>query len=58
MAYAIRHFHHYLYGRPFIVRTDHNALNWLQSFEEPEGQVARWLELLAQYRNKMKVIPV
>ena len=58
MAYAIRHFHHYLYGRPFIVRTDHNALNWLQSFKEPEGQVARWLELLAQYRNKTKVIPV
>ena len=58
MAYAIRHFHHYLYGRPFTVRTDHNALNWLQSFKEPEGQVARWLELLAQYCNKTKVIPV
>ena len=54
MTYAIRHFHHYLYGRPFTVRTDHNALNWLQSFKEPEGQVARWLELLAQYLNKRR----
>ena len=25
------------------------ALKWLQSFKEPEGQVARWLETLAQY---------
>ena len=49
MVYAIKHFRHYLYGRPFTVRTDHNALKWLQSFKEPEGQVARWLETFAQY---------
>ena len=36
MVYAIKHFHHYLYGKPFTVRTDHNALKWLQSFKEPE----------------------
>jgi len=49
MVYAIKHFRYYLYGRPFTVRTDHNALKWLQSFKEPEGQVARWLEMLALY---------
>ena len=48
-VYFIRPFRHCLYGRPFTVRTDHNALKWLHSFKEPEGQVARWLELLAQY---------
>ena len=57
MVYAIRHFRHYLYGRPFLVRTDHNALKWLQSFKEPEGQVARWLELLAQYDYKIEHRP-
>ena len=31
------------------VRTDHQSLKWLQSFKEPEGQVARWLEALAEY---------
>ena len=49
MVYAIKHFSHYLYGRPFTVRTDHNALKWFQSFKEPEGQVARWLETFARY---------
>ena len=49
MVYAIKHFGHYLYGRPFTVRTDHNALKWLQSFKEPQGQVGRWLEMLARY---------
>lgn len=54
MVYAIKHFRHYLYGRPFTVRTDHNALKWLQSFKEPEGQVARWLEMLGQYDYRIE----
>ena len=57
MVYAIKHFRHYLYGRPFTVRTDHNALKWLQSFKEPEGQVAIWLETLAQYDYKIEHRP-
>ena len=46
---AIKHFHVYLYGRKFLLRTDHSALQWLLSFRHPEGQVARWLEGLQQY---------
>lgn len=57
MVYAVKHFHHYLYGRWFMVRTYHNTLRWLQSFKEPEGQVARWLELPSQYDNKIKCHP-
>ena len=45
----IQHFRHYLYGKSFIIRTDHNALKWLKSFKEPQGQVARWIELLAEF---------
>ena len=43
------HFHPYLYGRHFTIRTDHAALRWLLSFRDPEGQIARWLERLQQY---------
>ena len=39
----------YLYGRSFQARTDHQSLKWLRSFKEPVGQVACWLEALAEY---------
>ena len=46
---SVRHFHHYLYGRHFKIRTDHGALKWLMSFKNPEGQTARWIEILGIY---------
>ena len=46
---AIDHFHHYLYGRRFLLRTDHASLRWLLNFRNPEGQLARWLEKLQGY---------
>ena len=46
---AIKHFHHYLYGRPFVIRTYHSALRWLFNFREPEGQIARWIQKLQEY---------
>ena len=46
---AVRHFHHYVYGRHFKVRTDHGALRWLMNFKNPEGQTARWIEILGIY---------
>ena len=46
---AVKHFHHYLYGFPFVVRTDHGSLRWLLNFRNLEGQLARWSELLGTY---------
>lgn len=46
---SVEHFRHYLMGRKFKIRTDHASLQWLVSFKNPEGQVARWLEILFQY---------
>ena len=51
---SIRHFRYYLCGLPFTVRTDHSALQWLMTFKEPEGQVARWLEELQAYVFKVE----
>ena len=28
------------------MRTDHGALKWLINFKNPEGQTARWIEIL------------
>ena len=57
LVYFVKHFRHFLYGRQFIARTDHSALKWLQSFKEPEGQIARWLEQLAEYDFKVQHRP-
>nr|VZI26939.1 unnamed protein product [Spirometra erinaceieuropaei] len=38
----IRQFKHLLIGRRFILRTDHKALQWLQSIKDPMDQLARW----------------
>ena len=49
MVSSIKNFHHYLYGRHFLVRIDHGALRLLMDFKNPEGQMARWLEVLGTY---------
>ena len=46
---SLRHFRCYLIGKKFKVLTDHSALQWLRNFKEPVGQVARWIERLAEY---------
>ena len=46
---ALKHFRCYLIGKEFLVRTDRSSLQWLSTFKEPVGQVARWLEQIAEY---------
>ncbi len=50
VVWALRHFRPYLYGRQFTVRSDHASLRWLQNFKEPEGQIARWLQVIGEYK--------
>ena len=49
LVWGTEHFETFLYGRRFRVRTDHSALQWLQNFKNPRGQVARWLERLSDF---------
>ena len=35
-----------LLGRHFVLHTGHSALQWIYSMNEPEGQMAPWLEQL------------
>jgi hypothetical protein len=50
---ACKHFRCYLYGRQFLLRTDHASLVWLKSRKEPHHQVARWLETLSEFNYRM-----
>ncbi|UYV71059.1 K02A2.6-like [Cordylochernes scorpioides] len=54
---SIEHFHHYLYGQEFILRSDHASLQWLLNFKNPEGQLARWTQRLQEYQVKIQHRP-
>ena len=54
---SVKYFHHYLYGRHFLIRSDHSSLQWLLRFKNPEGQLARWLTLLFTYDWEVKHRP-
>ncbi|ROT72619.1 hypothetical protein C7M84_008980 [Penaeus vannamei] len=54
---STEHFHPYLYGAKFLIRTDHAALQWLKTLKAPEGQLARWLGRLEQYHYEVQHRP-
>jgi hypothetical protein len=49
VLYAIRYFRHYLMGAHFTVVTDHAALKWLMTIQDPTGRLARWSLLLQDF---------
>jgi hypothetical protein len=48
-VWASRHYRCYLYGRKFIVRTDHAALTFLHKFSGNNARLLRWSLRLAEY---------
>ena len=58
---AVKHFtelyKHYLLGRKFAIRTDHQALKWLFTLKEPKGRVARWIEILSAFNFSIEYRP-
>jgi hypothetical protein len=45
----VKQHHHFLWGKRFLLRTDHASLTWLMNFKEPSGMLARWLSILGNY---------
>jgi len=46
---AVKKFAFYLSGAPFLVVTDHRALEYLNGLEEPCGRLSRWILALQQF---------
>ena len=56
---ALKHWKHFLYGRDFTVRTDHQALRWLQSMPSANwsDRQARWSQYFEQFGGMIEYIP-
>ena len=57
VKYFVEYYKHYLLGRTFRVRSDHQALKWLFSLREPKNRIARWIEILSAYHFMVEYRP-
>ena len=53
---AMVHLKVYLYGREFIVRTDHRPLQWLRNLAYPSTRLARWLLIVRQFEFRIEFV--
>lgn len=51
---AVKHFEIYLMGKPFIIQTDHRALQWLYKFKEKNSRLTRWSLELQPYQFRVE----
>lgn len=55
---ALRQYRHLLIGKHFKLRTDHFSLTYLMiQTKTPQGRIARWLDILAEYDFSIEHIP-
>lgn len=54
IVWATKHFRPYLFGRKFLIETDHRPLAWLFSIKEPNSKLVRWRLRLQEYDYEIK----
>lgn len=56
IVWAIKKFALYLFGRQFVVQTDHKSLTYLQRAKFENARIMRWAMLLQQYSFRVEAI--
>src|SRR5215470_14292500 len=49
IVWGMRYFRPYLYGRKFVVVTEHKPLTWIMSVKDPGSRLLRWRIKLEEY---------
>lgn len=57
IIWATEHFRPYLYGRKFIILTDHRPLTWLFNCRNPNSRLMRWRLRLEEYIYEIRYKP-
>ena len=53
LVWAVKKLHTYLYGREFVIESDHAPLLHLNKAKSENGRLMRWALLLSQYRFRI-----
>ena len=57
IVWATKYFRSYLYGRKFIIRSDHKPLVSLFKIQDPGSRLLRWRLKLEEYNYEIEYIP-
>jgi transposase InsO family protein len=53
IVWGMRYFRPYLYGRKFMVVTDHKPLTWIMNVKDPGSRLLRWRIKLEEYEYEV-----
>ena len=51
---SVEHFKQFLYGKEFVIKTDHHPLTSIATKSKPSVRFGRWLSELADYQFKIE----
>lgn len=54
IVWATKYFRPYLFGRKFLIETDHQPLQWLFSIKEPNSKLVRWRLKMSEFDFEIK----
>lgn len=57
IVWSVNHYRPYLFGRKFIIVTDHRPLTWLFSCKNPSSRLLRWRLKLEEYEYEIRYKP-
>jgi hypothetical protein len=61
LVWATKYFRCYMYGKRFVVQTDHSALSYLRNFADNNSRLIRWslrlagFDFIVQYKPGTKI---